>query len=319
MSSGSPAGDADQPFQVELTRCVAALVAAAKRQGLLPTDECEHKLGRNLVAALLFSRKTNPPRTTRRRELIALLLARAVRFLGLGITPPQVPPPPAVPTGRSQHGEYSVAVLSCPLTSRGGDVLRVGHGGGRLWALVGDVSGHGMAANAVVAVVEWVWDTVLAALPADATPAAAADEVERRLAPHLPECVFVEAAVVRADDTGLDVLAAGGVRTVVAASATAPAKTRTLSGHWFGHPTLFGMPADRDVARIDLTPGGQALFGTDGLFEHPLADGTVLADRLPAAWAVSAPPCLHEAVVDGFTRSTHARHDDAAALAFRRT
>jgi hypothetical protein len=316
--SSDPNNSAEPPDPAERLRpLVVRLVVAARARGHLPPDESDRRLVRNLLAALALSLRTDPPPTDHPGVIDSVLAVRAVRFLAPGVRPPHVPPTPDAADDQVCGG-FHIRRWCRPLGRVGGDLTRVAATGGRVWALMADVTGHGLGAHVLTAGLAWLWNTVMAELGDGDGPAVAADRMEAELAPHLPEGVFVEAAVVRAEQAVIEVLAAGAVRWLAAATPADLPAARTLSGQFFGLPTAFGMPADRGADSVELAPGGEVLFATDGVFDRPYDGDIALKDRLPDEWRSRRPACLHSAVVEGYCRSDAPAEDDASVLTFRR-
>src|SRR5215207_11180340 len=198
-------------------------------------------------------------------------------------------------------------------TQVGGDFYDVFPVEGGHMVLLGDVTGKGVAAAALTALVR---HTARCAARFDPRPATVLEIVDRtlterpRLAPVTMLC-----GVLRDGDV---VLAAGGHPLPLRARAGAPTVAVGCSGVLLGALRDLG---ERDEVAIALEPGDTLLLYTDGVTETP-GDGDRFGEARLMAAIDAAPPgaeALLAAVaaeVDAFERGTAL--DDRAMLALRR-
>jgi len=198
-------------------------------------------------------------------------------------------------------------------TQVGGDFYDVFAVDGGHMVLLGDVTGKGVAAAALTALVR---HTARTAARFDPRPAAVLEIVDRALTERpRPSPVTMLCGVLREDDV---VMAAGGHPLPLRARAGARAHEVGECGVLLG---ALREPGEHDDIVIPVEPGDTLLLYTDGVTETPGEGERFGEERLAAA--VDAAPegaeALLEAVaaeLDAFERGTSL--DDRAMLALRR-
>jgi serine phosphatase RsbU (regulator of sigma subunit) len=198
-------------------------------------------------------------------------------------------------------------------TQVGGDFYDIFPVAGGHMVLLGDVTGKGVAAASLTALVR---HTARTAARFDPRPAAVLEIVDAALMERpRPAPVTMLCAVLRDDHV---VLAAGGHPLPLRARAGAPAEEVGRCGVRLG--ALRDPAAHEDVV-VPVDPGDTLLLYTDGVTETPGEDERFGEERLAAA--VDAAPGGAEALLravaaelDAFERGTSL--DDRAMLALRR-
>lgn len=189
---------------------------------------------------------------------------------------------------------------------------------GRLAFFVGDVSGHGVSAALVVAMVKAGFEAILRA--AAASPGAVLDRLGRLLVRHLKRAKMMTAvAGLVAPDGSLVLANAGHPWPVLLVPGAAPAMVRQIA-----YPLGTGTRRPYADVALTLPVGGRLVLYSDGISEASAPDGAVFGfDRLLAALAGGAGRPAELVVADllttlrAFTRD-EPWHDDVSLAVLAR-
>jgi sigma-B regulation protein RsbU (phosphoserine phosphatase) len=202
-------------------------------------------------AAALRIRNLALAEETGRRRLLDKELELA-RDIQMGMLPKTFP----------QRPEIEVAATLRPARMVGGDLYDVAEDGGRLWLLVGDVSGKGVGAALFMAVTKTLFRAIA---PEAASVVAAMDRVNHELARDNDRAMFVTAFAARLD------LATGELEYVNAGHSP------TYRLEKSGRAARLGGPVDPALGAIEglgyrgsvvrLEPGDALVLYTDGVVE----------------------------------------------------
>lgn len=185
--------------------------------------------------------------------------------------------------------DYQIAARMRPAESVGGDYYDVVHAGGKTWVMIGDVSGHGVAAGLVMMMVQTALKTVLTTSPDALSPAlvlARANAAVRQSLQQIGEDQYMTLSILE--------LGPGRVRhaglhqdILVYRAASAQVERVETRGAWLGIlDDIAGLVEDD---RFELAPGDTLLLFTDGLTEQRCGDGSLLgSDGLAQKFAAAA-------------------------------
>lgn len=169
---------------------------------------------------------------------------------------------------RELHG-WSVAGRAIPSETMGGDLLAVFERPDGFDAVVADVTGHGVRAGVVMALVKGVF---AAELTRDVPLHDAADAINRAVCALTDDGTFVTAALLRVHPGGRVELVNAGHPPVFCLRAGAP----TARGESTGLP-LGVMPGETYACRgFDLAPGDRLVAYSDGITEAMDQSGGML-------------------------------------------
>ncbi|MEL6328946.1 MAG: PP2C family protein-serine/threonine phosphatase [Planctomycetota bacterium] len=226
-----------------------------------------------------------------------------------------------VPRIDQDPGPWRVRAISLPSSVMGGDLVDLierADGGADL--VLADVTGHGVRAGVVMALVKGV---VAAELAHDAPLARAADRINRALTRLLDDGTFATAVVARlpADATDpIEILVAGHPPPVIKRAESAEIPDGRIAAH--GLP--WGVSAGETYATtsVTLAPGDALALYSDGLSEAAPPDGPMLGLAGVERAVAQAPdaPGLPETLLEA--ASTHASgtiaDDRSVAVVFGR-
>jgi len=216
---------------------------------------------------------------------------------------------------------YQIAARMRPAESVGGDYYDVVHAGGKTWAMIGDVSGHGVAAGLVMMMVQTALETVLLTSPDALSPACVLARTNAAVRGSLQQ-------IGRDQYMTLSILELGpsGVRfaglhqdILVYRARTRQVERVQTRGVWIGVlDDIAGLVEDD---RLELSSGDTLLLFTDGLTERPLPEGGLLgSDGLARQFeAVAAAHTAPLAILNGLFASAprEAPKDDMTLMVVR--
>jgi serine phosphatase RsbU (regulator of sigma subunit) len=237
--------------------CLGMIVLSAKRRPLPFTEDDMELLAALAAAAALRIRNLALAEETARRRLLDKELDLA-HDIQMAMLPRSFPDRP----------EIDVAAALRPARTVGGDLYDVVEDGGRVWLLVGDVSGKGVGAALFMAVTKTLFRAIA---PGSPSVAEAVGRMNRELARDNERAMFVTAFAARLDlATGeLEHVNAGHCPTyrLEATGALAP-----LGGPV--DPALGAVEGHRYRSSVATLRPGDALFlYTDGVLEARSAAG----------------------------------------------
>jgi chemotaxis family two-component system sensor kinase Cph1 len=178
--------------------------------------------------------------------------------------------------------------------------------------VVGDVTGHGLAAASEMAQLR---NILRAYLTEDPHPAAALERLDRHMRHTLPgSSATVVCAVIDIEESTMRIAHAGHVPALVIRSGQADFVPLD------GDPLLGNRDARRSERRYDLVPGDTVILYTDGLVEHRLLSLDVGLDRLQReAVRILDDVSAHDSASDFVARLVTEDHqDDVSVLLIRR-
>jgi hypothetical protein len=238
-----------------------------------------------------------------RSDLVMLLYVAAFKMLHRPSCPlKRGEPNHAEDERRSGSLLYRIWTYSQPCEQVGGDWLGVDiDQQQRLWVMVCDVTGHGLAAYILASGLPYLWHTtrIVERRSQAATPTELLGLLGQELEPILPEGVFVEAALSRFGANGeVAVAAAGLCRVILRRSGQAEFDLQEFGGFLLGLECADS--SARDHREWTLTAEDEILFASDGLFEQPDVDNQELRKSLAprANKHLSTGKTLHDAIVD---------------------
>lgn len=184
---------------------------------------------------------------------------------------------------------YQIAARMRPAESVGGDYYDVVPASGKTWVMIGDVSGHGVAAGLVMMMVQTALRTVITTSPDALSPAivlARANAAVRGSLQQIGEGQYMTLSILE--------LGAGSVRHAglhqdifIYRAASGEVERVETRGAWLGVlDDITGLVEDD---RFELAPGDTLLLFTDGLTEQRVDGGELLGgDGLARKFAVAA-------------------------------
>jgi serine phosphatase RsbU (regulator of sigma subunit) len=287
--------------------CIGMIVLSARRR-LQPFVEADMEMLAALAAAAaLRMRNLALAEETARRRLLdkELDLAADIQTAMLPRTFPKRP-------------ELDVAAALRPARSVGGDLYDVLEDAGRLWLVVGDVSGKGVGAALLMAVTKTLFRAIA---PGSASVAAAVGRVNDELARDNERAMFVTAFAACLD------LATGELRYV---NAGHNPTYRLEAG---GPLAPLGGPVDPALGAVEghsyreaslaLRPGDALVAYTDGVVEARAADGEEFHALRLESYVGGCRGASAESLVEGllsrleeFAGDTP-QYDDVTVLALR--
>ena len=285
---------------VGLTTNAASVVAVA----LVLERFTYHSLLRNLTDACTIRRKNDQIEAAYALAAHELEEARAVQ---LALLPPTVPAPP--------HAE--VAARSLPAAQVGGDY----YDGrlcpdGTLTLAIGDATGHGVRAGAMVTATK----VLLADLLDEPDLAAILHKTSQTLRRVQLPRLYMTLALARLRGDVLELAGAGMPPALVWRAATGAVETVALKGAPLGGP--FDFPYA--TTRLTLGPGDTVALMSDGLPERRDAEGAELGYEALAPLLARSAGGTAEAVATALTEAATAfsggapLHDDLTVIVLRR-
>jgi sigma-B regulation protein RsbU (phosphoserine phosphatase) len=286
--------------------CLGMIALGARHRPAFGEDDMELLAALASAAALRLRNLALAEETARRRLLDRELeLAHDIQ---MGMLPRTFPDRP----------EIDVAAALQPARSVGGDLYDVEAEDGRVWLLVGDVSGKGVGAALFMAVTKTLFRAIA---PGSASVAAAVGRVNLELARDNDHAMFVTAFAARLDlATGeLEYVNAGhnppyrvDTRgTVTPLGGTVQPALGVLEGHEY----------QASVAR--LSPGDLLVMYTDGVVEARNAGGDEFQSPRLASYLAGCAGSSADAVVRGLLGGVEdfagdaPQYDDVTVLALR--
>ena len=213
---------------------------------------------------------------------------------------------------------YDVRAIMAPARQVGGDYYDLIYVQGRLWFVVGDVSGHGLTAGLVSIMVRTTLQAILLERPAS-PPEEVFDRVNRRLIAdmqRLDEFRYLTCTLFVTAD-GVNVSYAGRHMPPLLLRASGQLEEAPAVGTWMGIEEFTRLPEYAERGHLRVEPGDRLILFSDGITEAMDANegfyGRERLDALIQSHAQSSPGKLHEAIVAD-VRSFMRRQEDDITL-----
>jgi predicted ATPase/serine phosphatase RsbU (regulator of sigma subunit) len=216
---------------------------------------------------------------------------------------------------------YQIAARMRTAESVGGDYYDVVRAGGKTWVMIGDVSGHGVAAGLVMMMVHTALETVLTTSPDALSPASALARVNAAVRRSLQQIGGEQYMTLTILELGPGSVRHAGLHQDILIYRAGRAQVERVEtrGAWLGVlDDIAGLVEDD---RFELTPGDTLLLFTDGVTEQRVEGGELLgSDGLARRFAAAAaehpaPLAILNGLFAGLSRD--APHDDMTLMVVR--
>jgi serine phosphatase RsbU (regulator of sigma subunit) len=204
-----------------------------------------------------------------------------------------------------------------PLEESSGDVADMMELNGALWVLLGDATGHGLLAHAVIDGVRHLWKVLLAQSHEGIDPLELFQKVDQRLQDCLPVGMFVEAILIRfSSDPYFTAAVAGYARLVLRRAGSSSVEICRLGSSYLGPVG----EAPEEQMNFDFQPGDEVALATDGLFDHPYPDGTLIDGLQETLSGAISHVSLYQALVNSLEEAGRLckQEDDVTLITIRK-
>jgi hypothetical protein len=205
----------------------------------------------------------------------------------------------------------SASCLRMPLDGVSGDIADWASANGNLWIIIGDATGHGWLAYAVIDGVVCLWRALLRESPS-ISPRELCRKLDEHLYACLPDAMFVEATICGFNTKGVVRASPAGVcRLIFLRDAISTVEVAQLGGGYLGMQL-----GEYSEEVFQLGTGDQLTMASDGLYEQPRGNKQLIADLNGELAARCASESLHEAVSGLLeeTLATNAQADDITVV-----